>query len=150
MKKNKDKRFDSFRSYKWKVNIVLVLLQLFIVHLIKLGFDVYVEIDAGLKSGYSNKDYEKIKTHQETLYYEIRSDKTSSLISMEDSIYVNNENKIQQPKQLVLTGYISDRKKIKAINKKPIRPSINEIGKNSRSKSAKLRIAEKIWWGEKQ
>ncbi len=26
--------------------------------LIKLGFDVYVEIDAGLKSGYSNKDYE--------------------------------------------------------------------------------------------
>ncbi len=38
--------------------------------------------------------------------------KTSSLISMEDSIYVNNENKIQQTKQLVLTGYISDRKKI--------------------------------------
>ncbi len=38
--------------------------------------------------------------------------KTSSLISIEDSIYVNNENKIQQTKQLVLTGYISDRKKI--------------------------------------
>jgi len=35
------------------------------------------------------KDYEKIKTHQETLYYAIRSDKTSSLISLLNWIQLN-------------------------------------------------------------
>lgn len=35
--------------------------------------------------------------------------------------------------------------KLKLINKKPILPSNNEINENSRSKSAKLRIVERIW-----
>ena len=35
--------------------------------------------------------------------------------------------------------------KIKIINKKPILPSEKEIKENSRSKSAKLRIVERIW-----
>ena len=38
--------------------------------------------------------------------------KTSSLLSIEDSIYVNNENKIQQTKQIVISGHVSSRKKI--------------------------------------
>ena len=33
---------------------------------------------------------------------------------------------------------------IKLINKKPITPSINELKENSRSKSAKLRIIERV------
>ena len=38
--------------------------------------------------------------------------KTNSVISIEDSIYVNSENKIQQTKQIVISGYVSDKKKI--------------------------------------
>mgnify|MGYP003307476712 FL=1 len=37
--------------------------------------------------------------------------KSSSTISLEDSIFVNNINQIQQTKQIVITGYIEDRKK---------------------------------------
>lgn len=41
------------------------------------------------------------------------------------------------------------RPKLKLINKKPILPSEDEINRNSRSKSAKLRVAERIWEYEK-
>ena len=37
--------------------------------------------------------------------------KTNSAASIEDSIYINHENKIQQTKQIVLSGYVSDKKK---------------------------------------
>ena len=37
--------------------------------------------------------------------------KTNSEASIEDSIYINHENKIQQTKQIVLSGYVSDKKK---------------------------------------
>ena len=36
--------------------------------------------------------------------------------------------------------------KIKLINKKPILPSEKELNENSRSRSAKLRIIERIWF----
>ena len=38
--------------------------------------------------------------------------KTSSYVSIEDSIFINNKNQIEQSKQIVITGYIEDRKKI--------------------------------------
>ena len=37
--------------------------------------------------------------------------KAQSQIAIEDSIFINNENKIQQTKQIVIIGHISDRKK---------------------------------------
>ncbi len=37
--------------------------------------------------------------------------KTNSEASIENSIYINHENKIQQTKQIVLSGYVSDKKK---------------------------------------
>ena len=37
-------------------------------------------------------------------------------------------------------------KNLKVISKKPILPTDVEINKNSRSRSAKLRVAERIWW----
>ena len=40
--------------------------------------------------------------------------------------------------------------KIKLVNKKPILPSENELKENSRSKSAKLRIIERIWYYEEK
>mgnify|MGYP003298912722 FL=1 len=36
--------------------------------------------------------------------------------------------------------------KLKLINKKPILPSEKELNENSRSRSAKLRIVERVWW----
>ena len=37
--------------------------------------------------------------------------KAQSQIAIENSIFINNENKIQQTKQIVIIGHISDRKK---------------------------------------
>ena len=39
--------------------------------------------------------------------------------------------------------------KIKLVNKKPILPSEDEQNRNSRSKSAKLRVIERVWFYEK-
>ena len=39
---------------------------------------------------------------------------------------------------------------IKLVNKKPILPSQKELEENSRSRSAKLRIIERIWWDGKK
>ena len=67
--------------------------------------------------------------------------------SLEDRITKNIFNKYSKVDDLVkgLPEIPEEYKpKLKLINKKPILPSEHELGENSRSKSAKLRIAERI------
>lgn len=67
--------------------------------------------------------------------------------SLEDRITKNIFNKYSRVDDLVkgLPEIPEEYKpKLKLINKKPILPSEHELGENSRSKSAKLRIAERI------
>ena len=67
--------------------------------------------------------------------------------SLEDRIVKNIFNYLALdcicPKQFPICK-CEKKKEIKIINKKPILPSSFEIEKNSRSSSAKLRVAEKI------
>ncbi len=67
--------------------------------------------------------------------------------SLEDRIVKNTFKELAQgcvcPKDFPVC-VCGREKKIKIITKKPVLPDIGEIGANSRSKSAKLRIAEKI------
>ena len=54
-----------------------------------IGISIYGGLISNCYKIKKEKDYEKIKTHQETLYYAIRSDKTSSLISLLNWIQLN-------------------------------------------------------------
>ena len=70
-----------------------------------------------------------------------------SFHSLEDRIvkqFSRRESKdcICPPEQLICT--CDHKASIKVINRKPIRPSIEEVRKNVRSRSAKLRIVEKL------
>tara|TARA_Y100000590_G_scaffold468628_1_gene652213 strand:- start:4451 stop:6010 length:1560 start_codon:yes stop_codon:yes gene_type:complete len=55
----------------------------------------------------NNKKNVIIRTNNQSWLF-----KSSSTISIEDSIFVNKNNQIQQTKQIVITGHIEDRKKI--------------------------------------
>ena len=64
--------------------------------------------------------------------------------SLEDRIVKNwmkNETFEEVPDFLPVT---KKEKKLKVISKKPILPTDNEVSRNSRARSAKLRVAEKI------
>ena len=68
--------------------------------------------------------------------------------SLEDRIVKQTFKKYSEVDELVKgLPNIPDEFKptLKIINKKPILPSDKEISENSRSKSAKLRIAERLW-----
>ena len=54
----------------------------------------------------NNKKNVIIRTNNQSWLF-----KSSSIISIEDSIFVNSNNQIQQTKQIVITGHIEDRKK---------------------------------------
>jgi len=68
--------------------------------------------------------------------------------SLEDRIVKNIFRENSEVDELVkglIEVPVAYKPKIKLINKKPILPSTQELEENSRSRSAKLRIIERIW-----
>ncbi len=64
--------------------------------------------------------------------------------SLEDRMVKNYINKGKVFGEVEKDFFGNEIKPLKAINRKPIEPSIEEINNNNRARSAKLRIAEKI------
>jgi 16S rRNA (cytosine1402-N4)-methyltransferase len=64
--------------------------------------------------------------------------------SLEDRMVKNYVNKGKVYGEVEKDFFGNEIKPFKAINRKPIEPSIEEINNNNRARSAKLRIAERL------
>jgi 16S rRNA (cytosine1402-N4)-methyltransferase len=64
--------------------------------------------------------------------------------SLEDRIVKNYVNKGKVHGEVDKDMYGNELKPFQAVNRKPIEPSDEEVAKNTRARSAKLRIAERI------
>ena len=71
-----------------------------------------------------------------------RNDVKSVLYCSTNKVYGENVNNVKVTEEKF--RYLFNNKQLKIITKKPVRPSLEEIQRNSRARSARLRAAERI------